>query len=108
MKYKVIYSPESLDDLRWIYAYIAFRLRAPGTAKGQTDRIRKEIRSLCEMPERYGPVDWEPWTSIGMRHVPVDNYTVYYLVDKTARLVQIVRIFYAGQDAEQIAQDMME
>lgn len=58
--YSVIYSPEAKDDLREIYSYIAFDLKAPDTAEGQVNRIRKEIRSLDFMPARYAIVDWEP------------------------------------------------
>lgn len=44
--YSVVYSPEAKADLREIYTYIAFNLQSPGAAEGQTNRIRKEIRSL--------------------------------------------------------------
>lgn len=79
--YKVIYSPEALDDIRKIYSHIAFELQVPDTAKKQVNRIRKEIRSLDLMPMRYALVDWEPWKSLEMHKVPVDNYVVYYTLD---------------------------
>ena len=50
--YSVVYSPEAMNDLREIYAYIAFDLQAPDAAKGQVNRLRKEIRSLDFMPSR--------------------------------------------------------
>lgn len=75
--YKVIYSPEALDDIRKIYSYIAFDLKVPDTAKNQVERIRKEVRSLDFMPMRYAIVDWEPWQSMKMHKVPVDNFVVY-------------------------------
>ncbi len=31
--YKVIYSPEDLDDIRNIYSYISFDLKVPDTTK---------------------------------------------------------------------------
>ena len=37
--YSVSYSPEAMDDLREIYAYIAFTLLVPETAKKQVNRI---------------------------------------------------------------------
>ena len=46
MTYKIIYSPESLDDLRAIYSYIAFEKLAPQNAEGQVKRIRETIHSL--------------------------------------------------------------
>ena len=79
--YSVVYSPEAKADLREIYTYIAFDLQSPGTAEGQVNRIRKEIRSLDFMPSRYSIVDWEPWKSMGMHKVPVDNFVVYYSVN---------------------------
>ena len=104
-KYKVEYSPEALDDLRSIYSYIAFRLRERKTAKDLIGRIRKEIRSLNDMPERYAAVDWDPWSSMRMRHFAVDNFLVFYLVINEDHMVQITRILYGGQDIEQIAQE---
>lgn len=100
--YKVIYSPEALDDIRNIYSYIAFDLKVPDTAQGQVDRIRKEIRSLDLMPLRYAIVDWEPWRSMEMHKVPVDNFVIYYTVSTKSLTVTVIRIFYGGQDAENI------
>ena len=100
--YSVIYSPEAKDDLREIYSYIAFELEAPDTAEGQVNRIRKEIRSLDFMPARYAIVDWEPWRSMEMHRVPVDNFVVYYAIDDKIRTVTVIRIFYGGRDAEGI------
>ena len=60
MIYKIIYSPESLDDLRAIYSYIAFEKLAPENAENQVNRIRKSIRSLDLFPEGHTTVEWEP------------------------------------------------
>lgn len=100
--YSVVYSPKAKADLRAIYAYIAFDLQSPDTAEGQVNRIRKEIRSLDFMPSRYSIVDWEPWKSVGMHKVPVDNFVIYYSVNTENRIVTVIRIFYVGRDAEGI------
>ena len=103
--YTVWYSPASKQDLKAIYTYIARVLQAKDTARRQVDRIRKEIRSLSDLPERYAPVDWEPWHGMDMRKMPVDNYLVYYLVHHDPGEVEIVRIFYGGRDVANIVQD---
>lgn len=100
--YSVVYSPEAIDDLREIYSYIAFTLMVPETAQKQVNRIRKEVRSLDFMPFRYSLVDWEPWKSMGMHKVPIDNFVVYYTVDDGNRTVTVIRIFYAGRDTANI------
>jgi toxin ParE1/3/4 len=98
--YKVIYSPEALDDMRKIYSYIAFELQVPDTALNQVNCIRKEIRSLDFMPMRYSVVDWEPWKSMQMHKLPVGNYIIFYLVDSNLYTVTIIRIVYGRQDIE--------
>lgn len=105
-RFRVVYSPAALEDLKAVYSYIAYELHSPIAAKGQTSRIRNEIRSLDQFPERYIAVDWEPWASIGMRKVPIDNYIAYYLTDLEKRIVTIERIFYGGRDVEQIVQEL--
>lgn len=102
--YNVIYSPQSLEDLRDIYSYIAFELLVPDTAMNQVNRIRKEIRSLDFMPSRFSIVDWEPWKSMDMHKLPIDNYIVFYLIDSATLTVTVTRILYSGRDVESIAQ----
>lgn len=106
--YSIIYSSEAKDDLREIYSYIAYDLQAPETAEGQVNRIRKEIRSLDFMPSRYAVVDWEPWKSMGMHRVLVDNFIVYYVVNNGSRTITVIRIFYGGRDIEDIIQAKRE
>ena len=98
--YNVGYSVDALDDLREIYSYIANELLVPETAFAQLSRIRKEVRSLDFMPARYALVDWEPWHSMKMHQLPVDNFIVYYLIDYEKRSVTVVRIFYGGRDID--------
>ena len=93
-QYKVIYSPAAKDDLHNIAAYIFYELRSPQAAKHVTAKIRSEIRSLANMPERYSLVEWEPWASTKMHRVSVGNYAVFYSVDEKTSTVTVTRIFY--------------
>ena len=104
-EYRLHYSPESLDDLRDIYSYIAYHFQEKGTAHNQLCRIRAEIKELKKMPEQCPPVPWEPWHSIGVRSFPVGNYVVYYEIDKENRLIHISRVFYGGRDVEGMVQE---
>lgn len=95
--YKVSYSGEALSDLREIYSYIAYELLVPKTAAAQIKRIREKIRSLDFMPACHELVEWEPWQSMNMLQLPIDNYIAYYLVDDKTKMVIITRIFYGGR-----------
>lgn len=101
--FSVLYSPEAKDDLSEIYSYIAFQLLVPETAEQQVDRIRKMIRSLDSMPLRFPIVEWEPWKSMEMHKMPVDNFIVFYLVDQDSSTVTIIRIVYGGRNITDIA-----
>ncbi|MDD7739108.1 MAG: type II toxin-antitoxin system RelE/ParE family toxin [Fusicatenibacter sp.] len=101
-RYSVSYSESALDDLREIYTYIANELLVPETAAAQVRRIRKEVRLLDLMPGRHVLVEWEPWHSMEMHQLPVDNFIVYYLVNNEAGTVTVVRIIYGGRDTERI------
>ena len=90
--YNVGYSVDALGDLREIYSYIANELLVPETAVAQLGRIRKEVRSLDFMPARYTLVEWEPWHSMKMHQLPLDNYIVFDLVDDERMEVTVTRI----------------
>lgn len=101
--YRVEYSQEALVDIKSIYTYISQIFHAPLTARRQVNRIRKEIRDLEAFPTRYVLVEWEPWASMKMHRLPIDNYVVFYLVDEQAMAVKIVRIVYGGRNLEDLA-----
>ena len=96
MKYKVNYTESAKRDLREIYEYIAYNFLKPGTAADLIRRIQDDILKLDENPERYKVYDEEPWKSQKLRHFPVDNYEIFYVVK--ADEVDIVRIMYGGMD----------
>lgn len=104
-RYRVQYSPSALADLRSTYSYIAFHLKEVRTAKNQVRRIRNAIADLSSFPSRYPPVLWEPWSGKELHKLPVDRYVVYYLVNDEEHMVNIVRIFYGGRDAERLLQE---
>lgn len=98
MSWNIVYTAQARQDLRDIYEYIALGLLAPETATGQTQRIMKAIRSLREMPMRHQLYEEEPWHSRGIRFLPIDNYLIFYLLEETQNIVNIVRIMYGGRD----------
>ena len=108
MIFSVVYSSEARQDLRDIYEYIAYELLEPDTAAGQTNRIMKAARSLEQMPMRHRLYEEEPWHSQGLRFLPVDNYLIFYLPDKTNNIVNIIRIMYGGRDVKRQLSETIE
>lgn len=108
MIYDVVYTAEARQDLRDIYEYIAYELLVPEIASGQVDRIMKAARSLEQMPMRYTRYEEEPWHSLGLRFLPLDNYLIFYLPDETTSVVNIIRIMYGGRDVKRQLSETIE
>lgn len=54
--------------------------------------------SLDEFTERYRRYETEPWHSLGMRVLPIDNFVVLYIPDLEEKIVRIVTVMYGGRD----------
>ena len=78
MNWDVEYSADALQDLQDIFDYISKTLLEPSIAAKQTDRIMDAVDSLDQMPLRYRLYDREPWSSMGLRIMVVDNYLVFF------------------------------
>jgi len=89
------YRPEARADLASIYAWLADRSDA-AAAFAYVSRIEAACQRLIEFPRRGSPHDpLEP----GLRSVPFERRaTIYYRVTESA--VEIVRVLYAGLDAD--------
>ena len=101
-KYKVLLTPEFQQEIRDIHSYIAYTLLVPETAAKQVVRIMDIVKSLDEMPERYSLYEKEPWHSRGLRKVVIDNYVVFYYVNKKVNEVAVFHVFYGGRNIEDI------
>lgn len=105
MIYDVIITDQADADLRGIYEYIAFELLSPDNAAGQLDRLEEHMIGLEEYPEKFRQYEKEPWHSRGLRVMPVDNYLVFYIPDRDAGVVTVIRVMYAGRDVDSQLKD---
>lgn len=100
MIYEIIVTDQADADLRGVFEYITFELLSPENAAGQLERLENRILNLEEYPEQFKLYEKEPWHSRGLRVMPVDNYLVFYIFNKDAGIVTIIRIIYAGRDID--------
>ena len=100
MKYEIEITTKAKSDIIGIYDYIASELLAPETAVNQIDRLEKSILGLGFMPSRFRKYGSELWQSRGLRIMPVDNFAVLYIPDKTTKIVTIIRVMYCGRNIE--------
>ena len=100
MIYEVTTTDQANADLRGIYEYIAFELLSPDNAAGQIDQLEEHIIGLEEFPDKFRLYEKEPWHSRGLRVMPVGNYLVFYIPNKDAGIVTVIRVIYAGRDVD--------
>ena len=93
-EYKIVIEETAEKDLVGILSYIGDTLLEPNTAVKIYSSIKKEILTLNKMPFRYAVVSEEPYRSMGVRRIPIENYTAFYVVDEDGRAVHIFRIIY--------------
>lgn len=100
MSYEVIITTQADADLRGIYEYVTFELLSPDNAARQLARLEERIAGLEEFPEKFKLYEKKPWHGRGLRVMSVDNYLVFYISDREAGIVTIIRIMYAGRDID--------
>ena len=97
-KYKVKITDEALVDMEHLYNHIQYILLAPESAKRQYDRIADAILELAVFPERFQKIGAKPWHSMGLRRMPVDRYSVFYVIDGDS--VIVTDVLYSASDIE--------
>lgn len=94
MEFNVIIESSAEKDLYGILTYISETLLEPAVAKRIYLSIKEQILSLSSMPLRYALIDEEPYRSMGIRKIPVENYFAFYFVDESGKTVHVFRILY--------------
>ena len=93
-EYKIVIEQTAENDLVGILSYISDTLHEPSIAMKIYGLIKKEILTLNRMPFRFEVVNEEPYRFMGVRRIPVENYTAFYIVDENENTVHIFRILY--------------
>ena len=100
MKYRVVFSPEALEQLAELYRYIAGEA-SPEVAAQYTEAIVSYCESLRTFPLRGTPRND---VRQGMR---ITNYKKRAVIafDVDTEVVSVIGVFYGGQDHETVLRD---
>lgn len=100
MNYRVVFSPETLEQLAELYRYIA-EAASPDVAAQYTEALVSYCESLHALPLRGTQRDD---VRPGLR---ITNYKKRTIIafDVDAEVVSIIGIFYGGQNYETILRD---
>ena len=89
VQYEVKITEQALKDMESIYEHIACVLLSPGNA----------ILKLDTFPKRFKVMDTEPEHSRGIRRMLVDNYSIFYVINKSD--VTVTNVLYSASDLSQ-------
>ncbi|HAX53743.1 MAG TPA: addiction module toxin RelE [Lachnospiraceae bacterium] len=95
-QYLVQITDEALQDMENLYNHIALKLFAPENAIGQYNRIADEILKLDSFPERFEIIDVDLGCARELRRMPVDNYSVFYVIKGDS--VIVTDVLYSASD----------
>jgi plasmid stabilization system protein ParE len=100
MKFRVVFSPEALEQLAELYRYIA-EAASPDVAAQYTEAIVSYCESLDTFPLRGSQRDD---VRLGLR---ITNYKKRAVIafDVDTEVVSIIGVFYGGQDYETVLRD---
>ena len=104
MNYRVVFSPEVLEQLAQLYRYVAQAASPSSIAAGYTDAIVTYCESLTTFPHRGVPRD-EVRPGLRITHY-LKRAVIAFDVDGDQ--IFILGMFYGGQDYEAILQDGIE
>lgn len=104
--YEVILTPYAQKNLRNIFFYILYELKAGVAAKSVLNSIEGAIDSLSIFPARYSLVAIEPFKSKGLRKLVVKNYLIYFKIYEPLELVRVVAITYAKSNQVERLKDV--
>ncbi|MEL7564924.1 MAG: type II toxin-antitoxin system RelE/ParE family toxin [Dehalobacterium sp.] len=95
-QYKIQITDMALSDMEEIYNYIAEKLPAPEAAMEQYNRIADAIEALDTFPERVKLMETEEERVLGLRQMPVDNFSVFFHI-REERVI-VTNVLYSASD----------
>ena len=99
--YSVMMSAAAAEDIGGIADYKANTLLEPETAAKLIGRL-KTVKSFETMPERH-PLAADTYLALrGIRTLLVDNYCVFYAVNRAEHTVNIIRVIYTKRAWEKL------
>ena len=98
MKYSIFVTGKAKQDLIEAADYIEYTLLNPKAADDLIDRFEKEINNLAFMPEKHQLVNDPVLAAWGIRMIALNNYIVFYTVDKESKSISVIRFLYVKRN----------
>jgi plasmid stabilization system protein ParE len=101
-KYKIVIELPAQRDLQDILCYITDTLKEPVVARRIYTSIKEQILALSQMPLRHSVVQDQPYATMGVRKLLVENYIAFYIINEAKCEVHVLRILYNRREWQNI------
>ncbi len=106
--YKYNLSETAETDIDEAIDYIIFKLKNPDAVKSLFDEIIRKIQDICNIPGIGHIVKNEFEQRNDVRWLPVHNYIIYYVINDSDQMINIVRFVSARRDKHLIISSIIE
>jgi len=96
--YRINITDAAKQDIRDIGKYITDEFQEPIVAEKTTDAVLDAIFTLEQMPDRITFVKDKRLAGQGIRPLYVKNYTVFFRIETSPNVVDVVRVLYSHRD----------
>lgn len=98
MKYLTHITKQAEHDMDDAAAYIAYTLLNPQAAYNLLTKVRADVATLADFPQRNALVDDAILASCGIRFIAINNYLAFYVISENDTTVHIIRFLYAKRN----------
>lgn len=98
MKFTVIISEETLEDIQAVFHYISDKECLPATARRWVDSVETAIKALNVQPYRYPRYEVQISGVPPLRKLVIGDYLVLYTVEESQQLVFVYRVISAKRN----------
>ena len=105
-KYQYRFTKKAEIDLDEILSYISIELSNPDAASSFFRDLQAVIASICTIPKIGRLVENEFLPDREIRKSLVGNYVIYYLPDKKAMMIYILRILYGRRNLDELVREI--
>ena len=96
--YRINIADVAKQDIRDIKIYITNELQEPVAAINIANAILDAIETLEQIPDRVALVKDKRLAAQGIRPLYVKKYTVFFRIDDSLDVVEVVRVLYSHRD----------
>ena len=93
-RYELALTDEARADIRAAVRYLAVELRQPDPAETLLNSFDAALASLEQFPARCGLVHDPALAALGIRMAVVQRYLLFFLLDRSAHTVTVLRVLH--------------